>query len=81
MIHNIPQPTFEQFVATRLKRDGEVEVRKNHSYVSCEQVRNFEAVMIRKLIDIEDWGRSLYQSGGQRHWQNLRDPLATCSSM
>ncbi|KAF8851507.1 hypothetical protein BDZ45DRAFT_679079 [Acephala macrosclerotiorum] len=37
MIHNIPQPTFEQFVAARLKRDGEVEIRKNHSYVSCEQ--------------------------------------------
>ncbi|CZR64181.1 uncharacterized protein PAC_14078 [Phialocephala subalpina] len=38
MIHNVPQPTFEQFVAARLKRDGKVEVRKNHSYVGCEQV-------------------------------------------
>jgi 2-polyprenyl-6-methoxyphenol hydroxylase-like FAD-dependent oxidoreductase len=38
MIHNIPQPVFEQFVAKRLVRDGIVEVRKNHSFVSCEQV-------------------------------------------
>jgi hypothetical protein len=38
MIHNIPQPVFEEFIAERLGRDGEVEVRKNHSFVSCEQV-------------------------------------------
>lgn len=29
---------FEQFVADRLAVDGLVEVRKNHSFVSCEQV-------------------------------------------
>jgi hypothetical protein len=38
MIHNIPQPAFEEFVANRLAQDGGVEIRKNHSYVSCEQV-------------------------------------------
>jgi hypothetical protein len=38
MIHNIPQPTFEQFVANRLARDGIVEIRRNHSFVSCMQV-------------------------------------------
>ncbi|KUJ14152.1 3-propionate hydroxylase [Mollisia scopiformis] len=38
MIHNIPQPAFEQFVAARLKRDGKVEVRKNHSFTSCTQI-------------------------------------------
>ncbi|RDW65001.1 hypothetical protein BP6252_10652 [Coleophoma cylindrospora] len=36
MIHNIPQPTFEELVATYLVKDG-VEVRKNHSFVTCEQ--------------------------------------------
>ena len=30
MIHNIPQPAFEQFVAKRLAQDGAVEIRKNH---------------------------------------------------
>lgn len=39
MIHNIPQPTFEQFVAKRLAQDELVEIRKNHSFISCEQVR------------------------------------------
>jgi hypothetical protein len=39
MIHNIPQPVFEEFIAERLGRDGVVEVKKNHSFVSCEQVR------------------------------------------
>jgi hypothetical protein len=41
MIHNIPQPAFEEFVARRLALDGEVEVRKNHSFVTCEQVSDF----------------------------------------
>ncbi|PVH79348.1 3-propionate hydroxylase [Cadophora sp. DSE1049] len=37
MIHNIPQPRFEEFIAARLAQDGVVEVRKNHSFVSCKQ--------------------------------------------
>ncbi|KAG9234664.1 3-propionate hydroxylase [Amylocarpus encephaloides] len=37
MIHNIAQPTFEELVTTRLQHDGKVEIRKNHSFVSCEQ--------------------------------------------
>lgn len=40
MIHNIPQPAFEEFVAHRLAQDGAVEIRKNHSFVSCEQRGN-----------------------------------------
>ncbi|KAG4438937.1 hypothetical protein IFR05_005563 [Cadophora sp. M221] len=38
MIHNIPQPRFEEFVASRLAEDGVVEVRKNHSFVNCKQI-------------------------------------------
>jgi hypothetical protein len=38
MIHNIPQPTFEELVASYLVKEG-VEVRKNHSFIRCEQVR------------------------------------------
>ncbi len=41
MIHNIPQPAFEQFVAEHLEKDSVVEVRKNHSFVNCEQVCPF----------------------------------------
>ncbi|PMD30074.1 3-propionate hydroxylase [Hyaloscypha variabilis F] len=37
MIHNIPQPAFEQFVAKRLAQDEVVEIRKNHSFISCKQ--------------------------------------------
>lgn len=38
MIHNIPQPDFEAFVAERLKDDPNVEIKKSVSFVSCEQV-------------------------------------------
>lgn len=38
MIHNIPQPAFEAFVAERLKDDPNVETRKGIAFVSCVQV-------------------------------------------
>ena len=37
MIHNIPQPAFEELVASRLYEDS-VEIRKGHSFVECRQV-------------------------------------------
>jgi hypothetical protein len=37
MIHNIPQPAFEELVAIQLYKLG-VQVRKNHSFVKLEQV-------------------------------------------
>ncbi|TVY87798.1 2,4-dichlorophenol 6-monooxygenase, partial [Lachnellula willkommii] len=37
MIHNIPQPDFEAIVADALANDPNVEIRKNMSYVSCNQ--------------------------------------------
>lgn len=37
MIHNIPQPDFEAFVADQLKDDPNVEIRKGIGFVSCEQ--------------------------------------------
>lgn len=40
MIHNIPQPAFEQFVADELAHDPNVEIRKGVSFVSAAQVRN-----------------------------------------
>lgn len=37
MIHNIPQPAFEEFVAAKLVNDSNVEIRKNVAYVSSKQ--------------------------------------------
>ncbi|KAL4953470.1 FAD binding domain-containing protein [Aspergillus filifer] len=37
MIHNIPQPAFEELVARELEKNPLNEVRKNHSFVRLEQ--------------------------------------------
>jgi hypothetical protein len=39
MIHNIPQPDFEELVAKRLLFSSLVEIRKSHTFVGLEQVR------------------------------------------
>lgn len=49
MIHNIPQPTFEQFVAAKLVNDSNVEIRKNIAYVSSKQ-----ASLVFLRVDHED---------------------------
>ncbi len=38
MIHNIPQPAFEELVARELAQKPLNEIRKNHSFVRLEQV-------------------------------------------
>ena len=38
MIHNIPQPVFEQFVTDVLATDANVDLRKGLSFVSLDQV-------------------------------------------
>lgn len=38
MIHNIPQPAFEALVTEKLAKSDLVEIRKNHSFISLEQV-------------------------------------------
>jgi 2-polyprenyl-6-methoxyphenol hydroxylase-like FAD-dependent oxidoreductase len=45
MIHNIPQPNFEQFVATALAENPLVEIRKGVSFVSLKQVREIHAAV------------------------------------
>ncbi|KAL5356426.1 FAD binding domain-containing protein [Aspergillus floccosus] len=37
MIHNIPQPAFEELIASRLSKSSLVGIRKNHTFVSLEQ--------------------------------------------
>jgi 2-polyprenyl-6-methoxyphenol hydroxylase-like FAD-dependent oxidoreductase len=38
MIHNIPQPVFEQFLTDVLAKDPNVDIRKGVSFVSLTQV-------------------------------------------
>lgn len=57
MIHNIPQPAFEEFVAHRLAQDGGVEIRKNHSFVSCEQVSNLVMFYYQHLPELQKGDR------------------------
>jgi 2-polyprenyl-6-methoxyphenol hydroxylase-like FAD-dependent oxidoreductase len=38
MIHNIPQPEFEQIIADELDNNTLVKIRKNHSFVDLEDV-------------------------------------------
>ncbi|PHH89955.1 hypothetical protein CDD83_4871 [Cordyceps sp. RAO-2017] len=37
VIHNIPQPAFEDFIARQLEHDSNVEIRKGVAFVSSEQ--------------------------------------------
>ncbi|KAJ5949705.1 FAD binding domain-containing protein [Penicillium verhagenii] len=46
MIHNIPQPAFEDFISKRLSKTNLVEIRKNHSFMSLEQRDGFVVTKI-----------------------------------
>lgn len=37
MIHNIPQPRFERFIAEHLSKDPRVELRSSVGFVSCSE--------------------------------------------
>ena len=41
MIHNIPQPEFEQFITQAVNQTELVEIRKNISFVSCHQKEDY----------------------------------------
>lgn len=88
MIHNIPQPDFEQFVADELAKDSNVEIRKGVSFVSGAQVRTFfcshDNVMSLKRVQAdshEEQGRSFHQSGGTCDRKAICHPLETCRSL
>ncbi|KAJ5906421.1 FAD binding domain-containing protein [Penicillium subrubescens] len=48
MIHNIPQPAFEEMIASRLSQSNLVEIRKNHTFISLEQ---FDGYVITTIKD------------------------------
>lgn len=52
MIHNIPQPGFEQFVAKELENDPNVQIRKGVAFVTCEQVRSPDRPVSSRLFNL-----------------------------
>ncbi|KAF2014634.1 FAD binding domain-containing protein [Aaosphaeria arxii CBS 175.79] len=55
MIHNIPQPDFEQFVAWHLEKDPNVEIRKGVAFVSCDQNGDFVTTTVEERATKEQW--------------------------
>lgn len=47
MMHNIPQPAFEHFIAKELEHDPNVEIQTNVAYVSSQQVSSLGSIRIR----------------------------------
>ncbi|KAJ5570413.1 uncharacterized protein N7459_009843 [Penicillium hispanicum] len=50
MIHNIPQPAFEEMISKRLAKSSRVEIRKNHSFVSLEQAGEFVITTVEDRV-------------------------------
>ncbi|OOQ82634.1 3-(3-hydroxy-phenyl)propionate hydroxylase [Penicillium brasilianum] len=50
MIHNIPQPAFEELIAKRLSKSNLVEIRKNHAFVDLKQ---FDGHVITTIINLD----------------------------
>ena len=56
MIHNIPQPDFEQFVARQLEEDPNVEIQKGVAFVSCEEVCHGDEFMVTSTVEVRATG-------------------------
>ncbi|KAJ2900058.1 hypothetical protein MKZ38_002676 [Zalerion maritima] len=55
MIHNIPQPDFEQFVANYLLSDPNVEIQKGVAFVSCEQNGDGVTSLVEERFTKAQW--------------------------
>ncbi|KPM41581.1 hypothetical protein AK830_g4957 [Neonectria ditissima] len=55
MIHNIPQPGFEQFVAKELENDSNVQIRKGVAYVTCEQGKDKVTITVEERATKTRW--------------------------
>ncbi|KAJ4230735.1 hypothetical protein NW757_013967 [Fusarium falciforme] len=55
MIHNIPQPAFEQFVAKELEHDPNVEIRKNVAYVTSQEVNDQVISILEECSTKAQW--------------------------
>ncbi|KAH7226035.1 hypothetical protein B0J15DRAFT_411436 [Fusarium solani] len=79
MIHNIPQPAFEQFVAKELEHDPNVEIRKNVAYVTSQQVNDQVISILEECSTKAQWQANLRLVVGERtgmlHW--ITDPACS----
>ncbi|KAH8733472.1 FAD binding domain-containing protein [Ilyonectria robusta] len=55
MIHNIPQPGFEQFVAKELENDPNVQIRKGVAFVTCEQQKDKVTTTVEERATKTRW--------------------------
>lgn len=56
MIHNIPQPAFEQYVTDVLAKDSNVDIRRGVSFISLRQVSDSlcrERLLILSLAKLD----------------------------
>lgn len=51
MIHNIPQPDFEKYVAQKLAHDSSVQIQKGVGFVACDQVYRLGLLVEKPLAD------------------------------
>ncbi|KAJ5889778.1 FAD binding domain-containing protein [Penicillium tannophilum] len=89
MIHNIPQPAFEDFIAKRLSKINLVEIRKNHSFVSLEQGGGFVMTKIEDRASQKEYsiksrhvvGCDGARSAVRKHLGIESDGEETCETM
>lgn len=55
MIHNIPQPDFEAFVASGLKDDPNVEIRKGVAFVASLQTEGNVSMIVEERSTGAQW--------------------------
>ncbi|KAJ5019826.1 hypothetical protein K4K57_009289 [Colletotrichum sp. SAR 10_99] len=55
MIHNVPQPDFERFVAEKLAFDTNVELRKGVAFVCCEQRGDRVITTVEERVTKKRW--------------------------
>ncbi|OHF02124.1 FAD binding domain-containing protein [Colletotrichum orchidophilum] len=55
MIHNIPQPDFEKFIAQNLENDPNVEIRKGVGFVSCDQRGDKVTTVVEERATKKRW--------------------------
>lgn len=85
MIHNIPQPEFEHFVARRLAYDPNSEVRRGVGFVSCEQVSkcNFKLKLGSDVLTVSLVVRrqSRHNSRGTCDQDKVANQITICHCM
>ncbi|KAH8883509.1 hypothetical protein GQ53DRAFT_882741 [Thozetella sp. PMI_491] len=79
MIHNIPQPDFENFVAKELANDANVEIRKGVAFVSCEETKDGVISTVEERSTKVRWQADLRpvvkERVGMLHW--ITDPACS----